>query len=78
MNTEVSEQTQSNKALDEVLDWIESLFFSIFVVLFIFSFVFRQVSVVGPSMNPTLTGSISEKSGGGDRMLISHLVYESK
>lgn len=66
-------------ALNEFLDWIESLIFSIFIVLLIFTFVFRQVSVVGSSMQPTLTGydTIAGETT-SDRLLISHLFYTPK
>ena len=64
---------------EEVCDWIESLVFSVFVVLLIFTFLIRQVSVIGPSMEPTLNGADLSVSGSiGDRLLISHLFYKPK
>lgn len=64
---------------EEVCDWIESLVFSVFVVLLIFTFLIRQVSVIGPSMEPTLKGADLSISGStGDRLLISHLFYKPK
>ena len=75
-NAEVLSNEQ-NDNVEEICDWIESLIFSVFIVLLIFTFLFRQVSVIGPSMNPTLTGSDKSVPGStGDRLLISHLFYE--
>ncbi len=75
-NTAVLSKEQ-NDSVEEICDWIESLVFSVFIVLLIFTFLFRQVSVIGPSMNPTLNGSDIEKPGSaGDRLLISHLFYK--
>ncbi len=68
---------EQNDSVEEICDWIESLVFSVFIVLLIFTFLFRQVSVIGPSMNPTLNGSDIDKPGSaGDRLLISHLFYK--
>lgn len=76
MNNE--EKSKESNTKNEVLDWIESLIFSFFVVILIFSFLFRQITVIGPSMDPTLTGAQTKSSPGGDRVLISHLLYKPK
>ncbi len=72
----ISADKMSSNAVTEILDWIESLIFSVFVVLLIFTFLFRQVSVIGPSMNPTINGSDLTTGQSGDRLLISHLFYK--
>ena len=75
---EVNVNSSESSALNEFLDWIESLVFSVFFVLLIFTFLFRQVSVIGSSMNPTLTGSEPGSNKTSDRLLIYHLFYEPK
>ena len=62
-----SEINMSSKAINEVLEWLESFVFAVFVVILIFIFIFRNVVVDGPSMNPTLSD--------GDRLIIYHLNY---
>lgn len=71
-----NESPKESTAKSEVLDWIESIIFSFFVVILIFSFLFRQITVIGPSMDPTLKGAETKTSSGGDRVFISHLFYK--
>ncbi len=81
MNNMIQEnKTKSSDAVkgigEEILDWIESLIVSLFIVMLIFTFVFRQVSVIGESMEPTLTGMSQGSGSYGDRLLISNLFYK--
>ncbi len=56
------------RAVDEILDWIESFAFASFIVLLVFIFLFRTVIVDGGSMNPTLYNA--------QRLILTHFNYE--
>ncbi|MFA5657713.1 MAG: signal peptidase I [Oscillospiraceae bacterium] len=76
--SETSAETK-NSALDELLEWFESIAFSFFMVILIFTFVLRTVDVEGQSMMPTLTGlDKSDSQSVGDKLIVSHMFYTPK
>ncbi len=52
----------------EVYEWLEMLVLALVVVVFLFSYIFRVVTIVGPSMNPTLWTD--------QRVVVSNFMYE--
>ena len=60
----VNKKRVSERASNEVFDWLNSILCAFLAVLLIFTFVFRIVKVDGISMNKTLEE--------GDRLIIGH------
>jgi len=76
MQENIEKIEKKPSGVDEFIDWVESILFAIFIVILIFTFLFKQVSVVGQSMMPTLTGAdTSNTNTVGDRVIISNLFY---
>ncbi|HOV41409.1 MAG TPA: signal peptidase I [Oscillospiraceae bacterium] len=64
------DSAKKNNAVEEILDWIESILFSIFSVSLIFTFGLRPAQVKGDSMVPTLHDQ--------DKLIMSNWFYKPK
>ena len=65
--SEYKNKTTVQKAVDNVLEWIEFFVMSVFVVILIFTFLFKVVAVEGKSMMATLFD--------GDLLVVTHILY---
>ncbi|MBQ4096276.1 MAG: signal peptidase I [Oscillospiraceae bacterium] len=74
-NTELDElyyrpKTKSDKIIDTILEWTETIVLAVFAVILIFTFLVRIVSVNGPSMMNTLYDK--------DVLILSSFMYEAE
>jgi len=75
---ETGEEIKKPSAVELLYEWTSTLATALICVIIVFIFFFRVVSVVGPSMYPTLTGSDPSKRDdkSGDRLLVYTFMYE--
>ena len=64
--------------VEELIDWIETLFFSFLTVVLLFTFVFRTSEVIGPSMYPTFVGRDDTTGQTGDMLIYLSCVNNYK
>lgn len=64
--------------VEELIDWIETLFFSFLTVVLLFTFVFRTSEVIGPSMYPTFVGRDETTGQTGDMLIYLSCVNNYK
>jgi len=76
----VGKEVKESNAVELLYEWTSTFATSLICVIIVFIFFFRVVSVVGPSMYPTLTGSDPSKKDdrSGDRLLVYTFMYEPK